>query len=175
MARVISSPKVVRRWVGFIVLLGTLTTGSVAAPDESDAARQQIDRLIDGLHEDAATARFEAYFSRFTEDAVFLGTDKTERWTIPAFKAYAKPVFADGRGWTYQVVSRNVAGSGATRWFDEVLHNRKLGHCRGTGVVVNTPRGWRIAHYSLSLLIPNSIAAEIGEQTQAIEGEPADS
>ena len=100
---------------------------------------------------------------------MFLGTDKSERWTLSEFKAYAQPVFSEGRGWTYHVIERHWEGSGATRWFDEVLHNDKLGHCRGTGVVVRTPAGWRIAHYALTMLIPNSIAAEVGRQTQEVE------
>ena len=67
------------------------------------------------------------------------------------------------------MIERHWEGSGATRWFDEVLHNDKLGQCRGTGVVLSTPEGWRIAHYALTMLVPNSIAAEVGSQTQAAD------
>ena len=81
------------------------------------------DALLDGLHRDAHEGNYATYFDRYTSDAVFLGTDKTERWTIQEFKAYAKPAFADGHGWTYEVVERNWEGSGDTRWFDEILFN----------------------------------------------------
>ena len=97
--------------------------------------QEKLDVLLDGLHQDAHEGNFQTYFARYTSDAVFLGTDKTERWTIEEFKAYAKPAFADGHGWTYSVVERNWEGDGNTRWFDEILFNEKLGHCRGTGVV----------------------------------------
>ena len=95
-----------------------------------------------------------------------MGTDKTERWTIDAFKSYAAPAFEDGHGWTYKVVERNWEGEGDTRWFDEILLNEKLGHCRGTGVVEKVGGNWKIAHYSLTLLIPNDIAETVGSQSK---------
>ena len=51
----------------------------------------------------------------------------------------------------------------------KVLFNEKLGHCRGTGVVRLVDGDWKIAHYALTMLVPNSIAANVGEQTKAIE------
>ena len=128
-------------------------------------AQEKLDILLNGLHQDAHEGNYETYFERYTSDAVFLGTDKTERWTIQEFKEYAKPAFADGHGWTYEVVKRNWEGSGDTRWFDEILFNEKYGHCRGTGVVELINGEWKIAHYSLTLLIPNDIAAEVGSLT----------
>ena len=128
-------------------------------------AQEKLDVLLNGLHQDAHEGNYETYFERYTSDAVFLGTDKTERWTIQEFKEYAKPAFADGHGWTYEVVERNWEGRGDTRWFDEILFNEKYGHCRGTGVVELINGEWKIAHYSLTLLIPNDIAAEVGSLT----------
>ena len=124
-----------------------------------------IDALLDGLHRDAHEGNFKPYFDRFSADAVFLGTDKNERWTIEEFKAYAKPAFADGHGWTYTLVERNWEGVGDIRWFDEILFNEKLGHCRGTGVVHLINSEWKIVHYALTMLVPNEIALKIGSQT----------
>ena len=67
------------------------------------------------------------------------------------------------------MVERNWEGSGSTRWFDEILFNEKLGHCRGTGVVELIEGEWKIAHYALTMLVPNEIAADVGAQTQAAE------
>mgnify|MGYP002016360959 CR=1 FL=1 len=142
-----------------IVLLALL------AFSQNTWAQEKLDVLLNGLHQDAHEGNYETYFERYTSDAVFLGTDKTERWTIQEFKEYAKPAFADGLGWTYEVVERNWEGSGDTRWFDEILFNEKYGHCRGTGVVELIDGEWKIAHYSLTLLIPNDIAAEVGSLT----------
>ena len=131
-----------------------------------ESAAGKLDSLIDGLHIDAHEGNFDTYFARYTQDAVFMGTDKSERWRIDAFKAYAAPAFADGHGWTYSVIERNWEGDGDTRWFDEILFNEKLGHCRGTGVVEQIDGEWKIAHYSLTLLIPNDIAEAVGKQSQ---------
>ena len=136
----------------------------------ADNQRAAIDALIDGLHQDAHEGNFQTYFDRYTPDAVFLGTDKSERWTIEEFKVYAEPAFEDGHGWTYLVKERNWEGDGNTRWFDEVLINEKLGHCRGTGVVELIDGEWKIAHYALTMLVPNAIAAEVGAQTQRTDG-----
>ena len=132
----------------------------------SSWAQEKLDTLLDGLHQDAHEGNFETYFERYTPDAVFLGTDKTERWSMEEFKTYAEPAFADGNGWTYEVVERNWEGDGQTRWFDEILFNEKLGHCRGTGVVQQIDGEWKIVHYALTMLVPNSIAAEVGAQIQ---------
>ena len=129
---------------------------------------EKINALLDGLHQDAHEGNFRNYFNRYTSDAIFLGTDKSERWTIEEFKAYAEPAFADGNGWTYKVIERNWEGEGNTKWFDEILFNEKLGHCRGTGVVELINGEWKIAHYALTMLVlvPNSIAADVGAQTK---------
>ena len=131
----------------------------------ADAQHSSTDALLDGLHQDAHEGNFDSYFDRYSSDAIFLGTDKTERWTIDEFKAYARPAFNDGHGWTYSVVERNWEGDSDIRWFDEILFNEKLGHCRGTGVVQLINNEWKIAHYALTMLIPNQIAAEVGMQT----------
>ena len=148
-----------------VVSLAMLPAMSLA-----DNQRAAIDALIDGLHQDAHEGNFHTYFDRYTPDAVFLGTDKSERWTIDQFKVYAEPAFDDGHGWTYSVKERNWEGEGSTRWFDEVLLNEKLGHCRGTGVVELIDGEWKIAHYALTMLVPNDIAAEVGAQTQRADG-----
>lgn len=148
-----------------VVSLALLPAMSLA-----DNQRAAIDALIDGLHQDAHEGNFQTYFDRYTPDAVFLGTDKSERWTIDQFKVYAEPAFEDGHGWTYSVKERNWEGEGTTRWFDEVLLNEKLGHCRGTGVVELVNGEWKIAHYALTMLVPNDIAAEVGAQTQRADG-----
>ena len=136
---------------------------------QTNWAQEEPDVLLNGLHLDAHKGNFESYFDRYSTDAVFLGTDKTERWTIAEFKSYAKPAFSDGHGWTYAVIERNWEGDGNTRWFDEILLNEKLGHCRGTGVVELINGEWKISHYALTMLVPNSIAAKVGALTLEAE------
>ena len=150
-----------------ITLLLLLIVPSIIA----DGQQTEIDALLDGLHQDAHDANFKTYFARYTSDAIFLGTDKTERWTIEEFKAYAQPAFADGNGWTYSVVERNWEGKGDIRWFDETLFNERLGHCRGTGVVKKINNEWKILHYALTMLVPNEIAEVVGAQTKEADKE----
>ena len=47
--------------------------------------------------------------------------------------------------------------------------HEKLGHCRGTGVVKLVNDEWKIVHYVLTMHVPNSIAADVGVQTQKAE------
>ena len=136
-----------------------------------------IHSQLDRLHQMASQANFDAYFALYVPDAVFIGTDAGERWTIDEFKAYAEPHFSAGRGWTYQTIERHIMGEGegegegegAVRWFDELLWNEKLGPCRGSGVMVKVGAEWLVSHYVLSLAVPNQIAREVGGQSIAIE------
>jgi ketosteroid isomerase-like protein len=124
---------------------------------------QAIARSLDQFHAAASRADFDAYFGAFTSDGVFLGTDATERWTVEEFKAYCKPYFDQGKGWTYLPRERHICvdASGTGAWVDEVLENEKYGMCRGTAYLVRDQAGaWKVARYSLAFLIPNDVAAE---------------
>lgn len=136
------------------------------APAASEpAALQDLSRrlhaiwgVLDHLHTAASDADFDAYFALYSPNAVFLGTDGTERWTLDEFMAYTKPHFEAGSGWTYTPRNRfvNFAPDGRTAWFDELLDNDKYGECRGSGVLLfGTDGKWRIAQYNLTKTIPN--------------------
>lgn len=130
-----------------------------------------IGQVLDAFHEAASKADGDLYFSLFVEDAIFLGTDASERWTVTEFKAFAEPYFSEGRGWTYSATERHVhvAADGKTAWFDELLWNEKYGTCRGTGVLVLTDGAWRIAQYNLTFPIPNDLSAEITARIREFE------
>lgn len=131
--------------------------------------RVAIEQTLDELHESASLAQEDRYFSLFTDNAVFLGTDATERWSKSQFRAYAHPIFSQGKGWTYTKKSRAVFMSGdrRTAWFDETLDNAKLGECRGSGVLIKESGRWRIAQYNLTIPVPNAIAEEVVRQIRA--------
>lgn len=135
------------------------------------AHTRAINEVLDDWHDAASDADFDRYFGHFTRDGVFLGTDDTERWTRGEFEDFARPYFAKGSGWTYVPVTRHVilSADGHTAWFDEQLDNRKLGRCRGTGVLVVEEGRWRLAHYSLTIPIPNAVALEVVEAVRAAE------
>lgn len=132
------------------------------APALADAAK--VSQTLDAFHGAAAAASFDAYFATMTDDAVFLGTDASERWDLERFMAYCRPYFERGQGWTYLARERFVRVSGDMAWVDEVLENEKYGKCRGTALLVRSPEGiepaWRVSRYALAFLIPNEVAAE---------------
>lgn len=130
-----------------------------------------INTVLNSLHTYAAEANGKAYFDLYTDDAVFLGTDVTERWTKAAFQAYAMPIFSQGRGWRYTPRERHVALSpmGNMAWFDEVLDSENYGTSRGTGVLTRTKAGWKISQYHLTFPIPNDLADKMTAQIMAYE------
>ena len=133
-------------------------TGPAAAP-----ATAAVAGVLDAFHAAAAKADFAGYFALFAPEGVFLGTDATERWTVPEFKAFAKPYFDRGRGWTYTVKSRHTVFSpdGTHAIFDEHLDNASYGHCRGSGVLRRIGDEWRIVQYHLTIPIPNDLAGQV--------------
>lgn len=133
-------------------------SGSASVRGDRAVAVASIEATLDRLHECAAKADGPAYFRLFTDDAYFLGTDATERWTLEEFRAYATPFFEKGKGWSYTPRLRHVhlERDAPIAWFDEIVTNAKYGDCRGTGVLRLTSAGeWKIAQYSLTKLVPN--------------------
>jgi len=130
-----------------------MTPRAPLSPKEQDVAA-----VLDDWHDAAARSDEARYFAHMTDDAIFLGTDATERWDLAAFRAYAHPRFSAGKGWVMRATTRHVtfAGDGATAWFDETLEAKNLGPARGSGVLTRGADGvWRIRHYVLSITVPN--------------------
>lgn len=131
---------------------------------------EEVNAVLDDWHNAAAEGEFERYFDHFESDSsIFMGTDATERWTIDVFKPWSKPYFEDdGVAWTFTPTFRKVyfSNSGKVAWFDEELDTPNLGPSRGTGVLVKNEKGWKIAHYSLTIPIPNSIADDVVQQIE---------
>jgi hypothetical protein len=153
--------------------LTLLLTATAARAADTDSPEIQIATVLDRLHTAAAMADGPAYFAFYTPDAVFIGTDVAERWTLPAFKAFAEPYFSKGQGWTYVPRVRHVTiapvDCRCVAWFDEVLDSQSYGTVRGSGTLVLTPDGWQVSQYVLSFPIPNDIAKEIVAEIRAFE------
>ncbi|MEM7484290.1 MAG: nuclear transport factor 2 family protein [Bacteroidota bacterium] len=142
--------------VFLVVLLCGLTVKAQA--DEKNS----IDNVLDEWHLAAANADFDAYFDKMTEDGVFIGTDATENWQNKAFKTFSKPYFDKGKAWSFTAVERNiyVDVSNEIAWFDELL-DTQMKLCRGSGVVKKINGDWKIAHYVLSIAVPNESVSEL--------------
>lgn len=147
------------------------------ADPAADAQIAEIGKTLDALHAAAARADGTAYFALFAADAVFIGTDASERWPLEAFRAYAMKRFDAGKGWSYVPRERHVAlaaiGCGCIAWFDELLDNAKYGTSRGAGVLIRTGQGWKIEQYALTFPIPNDLAAELTARIKTYESRPA--
>ncbi len=119
-------------------------------------AKQAIGQMIDDWHVAAAEADYDGYFSRMTNDAVFIGTDATENWQLMEFKEFSKPYFDRGKAWSFKAAERNIYidEDGKLAWFDELL-DTWMGICRGSGVAKLENEQWKILHYVLSATIPN--------------------
>ncbi|MFT5142752.1 MAG: ketosteroid isomerase-like protein [Rhodothermales bacterium] len=140
----------------FLILALALTPLMASAQSPTE----RVSAVLDALHTAASEANFEGYFSLYAENAVFLGTDATERWPIDQFKSYTKARFEEGTAWTYHMQERNIAFSpdGNVAWFDEALTNENMGLTRGTGVLVLTAGEWKITQYNLTVPVPNELA-----------------
>lgn len=121
-----------------------------------------IASLLDLWHQAAAEGREKPYFGMMTDDAIFIGTDASEVWNKTQFREFSKPYFDRGKAWDFKAVQRNIYVQGDVAWFDELLdtkNNMKL--CRGSGVVKKVDGQWRIAHYVLSMTIPNDFIKQV--------------
>lgn len=142
-----------------IACVGAYAQGAPAPADVQ--LEQQAARFLDAWHDDAAHAR-PAYFDKIAPDGVYIGTDPTELWHRGAFRAWARPYFARGKAWTFHAVQRHVyvGPDRRTLWFDELL-DTQMGPCRASGVLLREGGSFQIAHYQLSLTVPNALTAKV--------------
>ena len=141
----------------------SLMQEQVEEQHRNQADEQEIRRVLDALHDAASKAQLERYFALFAPDAVYIGTDATERWSLEEFRGFVTPYFTQGRGWTYEPTSRHVTlgPENRTAWFDEILENENYGTTRGTGVLVKIEDEWKIAQYHLTIPVPNDLAKRV--------------
>ncbi len=137
-------------------IIDTRTTQGCTPVGETPA-HERIDALATDWHRAAARADSAAYFGALTDGAIYIGTDPGEHWTKAEFLAFAGPYFAAGKAWDFTATERHVfydENENIAFW-DELL-TTWMGPCRGTAVVRRDATGeWKIAHYTLSMAIPN--------------------
>lgn len=132
-------------------------------------AAGDVARTLDDFHDAAANGDEARYFAILPDDAVFLGTDATERWTGAEFKAFAMPYFQRDSAWTYVPLQRHVEleADGALAWFDEVLDNDAYGECRGSGVLALRAGRWVLRQYNLTVPVPNDLMRGVATRIRA--------
>ncbi|HEX3531200.1 MAG TPA: nuclear transport factor 2 family protein [Thermoanaerobaculia bacterium] len=147
-----------RRLAVLILTLALLAPLTLAAQETTAIAS-----VVDAFHSAASRADEEAYFALLAPNAVFIGTDATERWDKEAFRAFAHPYFSKGKGWTFTPRNRHIdlSRDGRVAWFDELLDSATYGECRGSGVLEKLDGGWRITQYHLTIPMPNDLAKDL--------------
>lgn len=138
--------------------------------------------VLDTLHDAASKAEERRYFDLYAPEGVFIGTDAGERWNLEEFRAYARPLFSKGKGWTYKlrpgsrhidlVPSAGAEKSPSVAWFDELLDNEKYGLCRGSGVLRKIDGQWKIAQYHLTVPVPNDLLERVAKLIAAEAKKP---
>ena len=131
--------------------------------------RARVDAFVDEWHADAAHARL-AYFDKIAGDGVYIGTDRTERWTLDGFKAWAAPFFARQSAWSFVRLHRNIGFTPdrSVIWFDEQLDS-EMGVLQASGVMRSTAGGFEIVHYQLSIAVPNDVQPQVTAAIKALE------
>ena len=140
------------------MLISCKTNLKVNAKAETDL----VNITLNEWHKAAAETKFDLYFSLMTSDGIFIGTDPTENWQNKAFKTFSKPFFDKGKAWNFSSIQRNIYfnDSATIAWFDELL-STQMKICRGSGVLKKINGNWKIAHYVLSMTIPNENTDEV--------------
>jgi hypothetical protein len=145
------SPLPLKYWVTVLFL----AWGTLAARSQQN---NSIHAFINQWHKAAADADSIVFFRSMAANSIYIGTDATERWTKAEFVSFAKPYFHKGKAWDFKPYDRDihVSPDGRYVWFSELL-STWMGVCRGSGVLVQTPAGWKIEQYHLSVTVPNGL------------------
>ena len=137
--------------LAFTTFALTIVINSVAQKDTA-----AINTFIDKWHLAATTADLKSFFDAMAKDAIYIGTDSSERWTKEEFYRFAKPYFDRGKAWDFKPFDRDihVSNDGQFAWFSELLVTW-MGACRGSGILRKTADRWEIKQYHLSVTVPN--------------------
>jgi ketosteroid isomerase-like protein len=143
----------------FCLLLLSASAHALQAQQQKDTAT--LHAFINAWHVAAAQANADLFFGSMAEDAIYIGTDATERWNKQEFITFAKPYFDKGKAWDFKSYNRDlhVSKNAQYAWFSELL-TTWMGVCRGSGVLEKTKQGWKIKQYHLSVTVPNDLVRD---------------
>lgn len=142
-----------------ILIIFALTTPATEA--SAQTVHTRLHQFIDDWHKAAANADAQQFFGAIADDGIYIGTDKTERWTKSSFIAFAKPYFDRGKAWDFKPYDRDlhVTSDGKSAWFSELL-STWMGVCRGSGVLIKENDKWQLKQYHLSVTVPNDLVRD---------------
>lgn len=134
--------------------------------------RYVIDKMLNDWHYAAATADEDVFFGSMTEDCIYIGTDKSERWLRDELKAWSATYFDRETAWAFEPIERQIflSDDGKTAWFNETL-NTWMGVCRSSGVVALVGNEWKLKQYHLSMTVPNDVVNDFIKLVEKYEAE----
>jgi len=82
-----------------------------------------LNRFLDNWHKAAAEADEDTFFGSMSEDAVYLGTDASEKWRRDEMREWSKKYFERESAWAFTPSNREIylSDNGKFAWFDESL------------------------------------------------------
>ena len=143
--------------LSFAFFLPPLCSAQNSAPDS--LFEKEIHRFINAWHHAAAVADEATFFGSMAADAMYVGTDASERWRRDELKTWSKKYFDGDSAWAFKVLQRHIYHSDDWQyvWFDETL-DTSMSVCRGSGVLRRQPNGaWLFQQYVLSAAVPNDV------------------
>ncbi|MCD6555837.1 MAG: nuclear transport factor 2 family protein [Bacteroidales bacterium] len=148
-------------FISILTLLACNSQTISISKEYKDKQKQSINRLLDNWHKAAADADLENYFTKMSDDAIYLGTDASERWTKDEFYKFCKPYFNKDKAWDFKPSNRHIYFSDdlKTAWFEETL-DTWMENCRGSGILVFKENNWKIKHYNLAVAVPNDVVKD---------------
>lgn len=122
------------------------------------SSNKEFDEIIDAWHHAAATGDSVGFFSRMTEDALYLGTDETERWTRTTMGKDLGKFFNGKKAWHFIAYNRiyTALDDKNTILFDESLKTW-MGPCKSTGMMRKVKGKWLISYYNLNVAVSNAV------------------
>ena len=134
-------------------------------------AQASPDATLDALHKAGAGANPAAFQSLLAQDVVFLGVAGATRLEGQSARDYFSEHLMLGKAWAYRSTGREtrLSPDGSVAWFDETLQHDQLGRGRGTGVLIRSSEGWKLAQYNLIVPLPGDAVSISGASgTQAL-------
>lgn len=149
----------------FVLPLAALVVRPAVEQDASDSARAEVEATLDAFHDSAAKADADAHLALLAEDAVLVGTDAGERWSVDEYRRLiVEPLFAKGGRLTVADATHvTVDEGGQLAWFVQELESERWGAMRGSGVARRGGEGWEIVQYVWSFSVPNELVPGLME------------
>ncbi|NND77773.1 MAG: SnoaL-like domain-containing protein, partial [Flavobacteriales bacterium] len=118
-----------------ILLFASCSSQNDLSPEElfsKTESKNEIHQFIDAWHQAAAVADEDIFFGSIADGGIYLGTDKTERWTKEEFMDWGMKYFERDTAWAFTPYDRSIyfAEGGQIAWFEESL-DTWMGPCRG--------------------------------------------